>query len=152
MMNEIVILSGKGGTGKTSLIACFTMLAEGSLVIADCDVDGPDLHFLLKPQVQEKHEFLASKMASMASIDLELCSRCGLCSEHCRFEAIADNFTSTLWPVRAVDCARTSVLSARSPWRMSFLDTGFALLPGVGPWFTRVSALVRLTRGNWSAK
>ena len=90
MMNEIVILSGKGGTGKTSLIACFTMLAEGSLVIADCDVDAPDLHFLLKPQIQEKHEFLASKMAS---IDLDLCSRCGLCSEHCRFEAIADNFT-----------------------------------------------------------
>ncbi len=90
MMNELVILSGKGGTGKTSLIASFAVLAGGSLVTADCDVDAPDLHFLLQPQIQEKHEFIGSKLAS---IDLDLCSRCGLCSEHCRFEAIGDDFT-----------------------------------------------------------
>lgn len=86
-MKEIVVISGKGGTGKTSLVASFASLvaSASSLVLADCDVDAPDLHLLLHPQVRESHEFRASRKAS---IDAGKCTGCGLCEAHCRFDAI----------------------------------------------------------------
>lgn len=90
MMKELVILSGKGGTGKTSLVASLAVLAGDKLVTADCDVDAPDLHFLLEPQVQEEHEFISSQQAN---IDPEICVRCGQCAQHCRFGAITDDFS-----------------------------------------------------------
>jgi MinD superfamily P-loop ATPase len=88
MIKEITVLSGKGGTGKTSVTACFAVLAE-NVVVTDCDVDAPDLHMLLKPEVLEKQEFKSSKVAI---IDEERCVQCGKCEENCRFGAI-DNFT-----------------------------------------------------------
>jgi MinD superfamily P-loop ATPase len=88
MVKEITVLSGKGGTGKTSITACFAALAE-NVVVTDCDVDAPDLHILLKPKILEKQEFKASRVAI---IDEERCVQCGKCEENCRFGAI-DNFT-----------------------------------------------------------
>lgn len=85
-MKEIVVLSGKGGTGKTSIVASFAALAQ-SKVLADCDVDAADLHLLLKPKVKEKKEFWSGQVAF---IDKEKCTECGLCQELCRFEAIKD--------------------------------------------------------------
>jgi MinD superfamily P-loop ATPase len=85
-MKEIVVLSGKGGTGKTTIVASFAALAQ-SKVLCDCDVDAADLHLLLKPQVKESWEF---RSGQTASIDEKLCTRCGLCQEVCRFEAIKD--------------------------------------------------------------
>jgi len=85
-MKEIVVLSGKGGTGKTSIVASFASLAQ-SKVLADCDVDAADLHLLLKPKVKEKKEFWSGQVAF---IDKEKCTECGLCQELCRFEAIKD--------------------------------------------------------------
>lgn len=86
-MKEIVVISGKGGTGKTSLVASFASLAASTrdIVLADCDVDAPDLHLLLRPQVREVYEFRASRKAS---IDARKCTGCGLCESHCRFDAI----------------------------------------------------------------
>jgi len=84
-VKEIVILSGKGGTGKTSIAASFAVLAS-SKVLADCDVDAPDLHLLLKPVPRESGEFWGM---SKAAIDPRLCTGCGLCAEVCRFGAIA---------------------------------------------------------------
>ena len=84
MVKEITVLSGKGGTGKTSVTACLAVLAKDA-VLTDCDVDAPDLHMLLKPEVLEKQEFKASRVAVM---DEELCVQCGKCEEHCRFGAI----------------------------------------------------------------
>jgi MinD superfamily P-loop ATPase len=85
-MKEIVVLSGKGGTGKTSIVASFASLAR-SKVLADCDVDAADLHLLLKPKTKEEKEFWSGQVAF---IDKEKCTECGLCQELCRFGAIKD--------------------------------------------------------------
>jgi MinD superfamily P-loop ATPase len=83
-MKEIVVLSGKGGTGKTSIVASFASLAK-SKVLADCDVDAADLHLLLKPKVKEEKEFWSGQVAF---IDEDKCTECGLCQELCHFGAI----------------------------------------------------------------
>jgi MinD superfamily P-loop ATPase len=85
-MKEVVVLSGKGGTGKTSLVGSFAALAENK-VLADCDVDAADLHLLLRPEVREQHEFWSGQTAV---IDAAKCTGCGLCQEICRFQAITD--------------------------------------------------------------
>jgi len=84
-MFELVIISGKGGVGKTSITASFAVLAAGDAIIADCDVDAPDLHLLLKPALKEKRDFIGAKKPM---IDATLCRKCGLCARYCRFEAI----------------------------------------------------------------
>jgi MinD superfamily P-loop ATPase len=86
-MKEIVVVSGKGGTGKTSVTACLAVLA-GQSVIADCDVDAADLHLLLAPRVLERHVFRSGHEAVLRAAD---CSRCGVCVDVCRFAAIREN-------------------------------------------------------------
>ncbi|MHA1933696.1 MAG: ATP-binding protein [Candidatus Thorarchaeota archaeon] len=81
--SEIAIVSGKGGTGKTTIAAAFVAIA-GNVVMADCDVDAPDLHILLQPDMNQTDEFISSKVTT---IDKEACTECGLCEEACRFEA-----------------------------------------------------------------
>ncbi|CAD7767217.1 MAG: Electron transport complex subunit RsxB [Candidatus Argoarchaeum ethanivorans] len=85
-MKQITIISGKGGTGKTTLVASFAALAE-NVVIADCDVDAPDLHLLLHPEIVKREEFRGSKVAAM---DKTKCIECGRCEEACRFNAISN--------------------------------------------------------------
>ncbi len=84
MTQELVILSGKGGTGKTSVAASLAVLAREA-VVADCDVDAADLHLVLSPAVRERHEFRAGHEAVVRP---ELCLRCGSCRAHCRFDAV----------------------------------------------------------------
>ncbi len=86
-MKQLTILSGKGGTGKTSITAAFAVLAKNA-VVADCDVDAPDLHMLLHPEVIETKEFKGSKVAV---IDETKCVSCGVCREKCVFEAITND-------------------------------------------------------------
>ncbi|MFQ6053676.1 MAG: 4Fe-4S binding protein [Candidatus Bathyarchaeia archaeon] len=83
-MRQITILSGKGGTGKTTLVASFAALSRNA-VFADCDVDASNLHLLLNPEVERTIEFRGLKLAV---IDQGRCTRCGLCEEKCRFNAI----------------------------------------------------------------
>ena len=83
-MKELVILSGKGGTGKTSLTASFARLAERP-VIADCDVDAANLHLVLAPTLRERHEFFSGHQAVIME---EVCCNCGVCLPECRFGAI----------------------------------------------------------------
>ena len=85
-MRELVVLSGKGGTGKTTIVGSFAALAKGK-VLADCDVDAADLHLLLSPSERQKSEFWSGQVAY---IDEERCTQCGLCQELCRFNAIKD--------------------------------------------------------------
>jgi MinD superfamily P-loop ATPase len=84
-MREIVVISGKGGAGKTSIAGALAHLAENA-ILCDLDVDAPDLHLLLAPQHIEEHAFHSG---NEAIIDPELCTECGTCAELCRFEAIA---------------------------------------------------------------
>ena len=83
-MKEIVVLSGKGGTGKTSITGSFASLAKNK-VLADCDVDAADLHLLLQPSIKQRNDFWSGQTAV---IDEEICARCGLCQRLCRFKAI----------------------------------------------------------------
>ncbi|MEA3296749.1 MAG: ATP-binding protein [candidate division Zixibacteria bacterium] len=83
-MKEIVVISGKGGTGKTSIVASFASLAKKA-VLADCDVDAADLHLLLTPKIKDQRDFVS---AWEAGIDSEKCSGCGECHDVCRFDAV----------------------------------------------------------------
>jgi MinD superfamily P-loop ATPase len=84
VVRELVVLSGKGGTGKTSLVAAFAVLARRR-VVADCDVDAADLHLVLAPRVRERHEF---RSGDEAVIRQEECTGCGDCLALCRFDAV----------------------------------------------------------------
>jgi len=108
-MKELVVLSGKGGTGKTSIVGSLAALAERK-VLADCDVDAADLHLLLNPSVKEQTRFWSGQTAH---IDRDRCIECGLCQDLCRFDAIKDytvdpiscegcGFCSHICPVEAV--------------------------------------------------
>ena len=83
-MKELVIISGKGGTGKTSLAASFAVLA-GNAVVADCDVDAADLSLVLAPEIRVREEFRSGHEAVIRQAD---CVRCGACATYCRFEAV----------------------------------------------------------------
>ncbi|MBN2590726.1 MAG: ATP-binding protein [Sedimentisphaerales bacterium] len=83
-MKELVVISGKGGTGKTSIVASFASLAKNA-VFADCDVDAADLHLILSPQVKQTEDFSGGKQAFIVS---EKCVGCGKCKALCKFGAI----------------------------------------------------------------
>ncbi len=87
-MREIVIISGKGGTGKTSLTAAFAALVKNS-VLCDADVDAADLHLLMQPEVQRRADFMGG---CKALINSDLCTSCGTCIDLCRFSAISEQF------------------------------------------------------------
>ena len=86
-MKQIVVISGKGGTGKTVMSACFASLARNA-VLADVDVDASNLHLLLRPEIQERHVFQSGRKAR---IDAEKCTGCGLCLPPCRFDALFED-------------------------------------------------------------
>lgn len=85
-MKELVVLSGKGGTGKTSLTAAFATLAR-DIVVADCDVDAANLHILLHPEIRESGDFFGGHEARIREED---CISCGLCESLCRFGSITE--------------------------------------------------------------
>lgn len=87
-MKQLVVISGKGGTGKTSITAALAALA-GNAVLADCDVDAADLHLLLQPEILQKEPFYSGETPTFDPVE---CINCGVCIEHCRFNAISDDF------------------------------------------------------------
>jgi MinD superfamily P-loop ATPase len=86
-MKELVVISGKGGTGKTSVTASFSALAQNKVTV-DCDVDAADLHLLLHPEIIETHPF---EGGSIAVIDSQKCTGCNQCVRNCRFNAISED-------------------------------------------------------------
>lgn len=105
-MKEIVVISGKGGTGKTSLVAAFASLAE-NIVLCDADVDAADLHLIMAPKVKVSTEF---QSGHTAVIDRDRCTECGLCRDLCRFDAINEEFE-----VDSVECEGCGVCTYFCP-------------------------------------
>ena len=85
-MKEIVVISGKGGTGKTSITASLAYFGGEDLIIADCDVDAADMHLLMAPDFRKADDFYSGELAY---IDQDVCTKCGKCQDVCRFDAIS---------------------------------------------------------------
>jgi MinD superfamily P-loop ATPase len=83
-IKQLAIVSGKGGTGKTTIAAAFASLANNKVMV-DCDVDAADLHLLLRPRVLKQEKYYGGRSPH---VDLDKCTQCGLCTEVCRFNAV----------------------------------------------------------------
>jgi len=111
-MKQIVVISGKGGTGKTVVTGSLAALAKNKVMV-DCDVDAADLHLLLHPVVKERHEF---RSGQSAVIDSKLCKKCGKCALVCRFGAIKIDFA--IEPFSCEGCALCSHICPHGAIRM----------------------------------
>ena len=121
-MKQITVLSGKGGTGKTTITASFAVLAKNA-VVADCDVDAPDLHMLLHPETIKTQEFKGSKLAL---IDKTKCVECGLCREKCRFDAITEDFTVD--PISCEGCGVCTIICPVNAIKLTERISGHAYI------------------------
>jgi len=111
-VKEIVVVSGKGGTGKTSLVASLAVLA-GRSVLADCDVDAADLHLVLQPEIRETRDFTGGKKAGIIPAK---CSNCGKCYEVCRFSAVIyDKGKNPAYFIDTLSCEGCGVCSHFCP-------------------------------------
>jgi len=120
-VKQIVVISGKGGTGKTVLTASFASLAMNKVMV-DCDVDAADLHLLVRPEIKERHEF---RSGVTARIDRDICQECGKCISVCRFDAISEDFR-----VDAVSCEGCTICSYVCPAGAVVLEENVS-----GEWF-----------------
>jgi len=103
-MKQLVILSGKGGTGKTTIAAALAHLAsqEIAIVLADADVDASNLELVLEPTKLEEQDFWSGKLAV---IDQEMCTACGICADVCRFDAIVEGDAYSVDALSCEGCA-----------------------------------------------
>jgi MinD superfamily P-loop ATPase len=131
-MKEIVVISGKGGTGKTSIAASFACLGGKDLVVADCDVDAADLHLLMQPDFKLSEDFYSGQLAV---IDQDKCTHCGSCAGVCRFQAIT--YSEEEYRVEPLSCegcgycarvcpvnAITNQTRKAGQWYISTIKTG----------------------------
>lgn len=121
---ELTIISGKGGTGKTTITAAFASLAKNA-VPADCDVDAADLHLILKPDIKEEKGFSGLKIARL---NLEACTQCGKCVEHCRFEAIEQNDAVEIIDERCEGCGVCEFVCPTDAIELVDRDSGFSYI------------------------
>jgi MinD superfamily P-loop ATPase len=135
-MKELVVISGKGGTGKTSIVASIASLARDK-VLADCDVDAADLHLILNPEIKSRQDFYGGKIAVL---DKDACTECGKCIELCRFGAISD-----IYEVDLLSCEGCGVCAYFCPSQAIEMVEKIA-----GKWFvsdTRYGPLVHAKLG-----
>jgi len=135
-MKQIVVISGKGGTGKTVITAAFASLAKNK-VMADCDVDAADLHLLLQPKIKQRHAF---RSGLSALIDKKICQQCGKCIAACRFNAISGGFV-----VDRISCEGCGFCSHVCPAGAIKIEENLC-----GEWFisdTRFGAMVHAKLG-----
>jgi len=119
-MKQLLVISGKGGTGKTTLVSAFSSLADEK-VISDCDVDAADLHLVLDPEVESQEEFYGDKEAIK---DDEQCTDCGVCREYCRFDAIDENYE--IDPYRCEGCGVCAHVCPEDAIRMEDTLSGYS--------------------------
>jgi MinD superfamily P-loop ATPase len=151
-VKQLAVLSGKGGTGKTTITASFAVLAHNA-VVADCDVDAPDLHMLLHPRTFKTQEFRGSKLAK---IDETKCTKCGLCQQKCSFNAITESIQ--IDPISCEGCGVCSfvcptnaiVLTERVSGQAYLSETkyGFMAHALLSPGESNSGKLVTLVRQN----
>lgn len=135
-MKEIVVISGKGGTGKTSITASFSILGAKDLIAADCDVDAADMHILLKPDLGKSQDFYSGEAAS---IDQTKCIACDKCAQVCRFNAI--DVKDKKYSVNVLNCegcgycarvcpvgAITNISQKVGVWYISNTRAGFTMV------------------------
>jgi MinD superfamily P-loop ATPase len=149
---ELCVLSGKGGTGKTSLVGALAALVPNKILV-DCDVDAPDLHLLLAPKVQSREPFMGGRKAAIIP---QLCTECGRCREVCRFEAISTGFKVD--PISCEGCgvcvhfcsfgAIEFPLSRCGEWFISETRFGDLVHAQLGPGQENSGLLVSLIRGK----
>ncbi len=131
-MKEIVIISGKGGTGKTSITASFAVLGGNNVVVADCDVDAADMHLLMQSDFDFSEDFYSGELAT---IDTNNCIRCDACVRVCRFGAISiRNMQYVIDPLSCEGCgycarvcpteAITNKNRLAGKWYISNIKTG----------------------------
>jgi len=109
-MKEILVISGKGGTGKTSITTSLCALGGKDIVAADCDVDAADMHLLLKPDFKISRDFYSGELAV---IDPELCTSCDACYVVCRFDSITPG--EDTYKINKIDCEGCSYCSYVCP-------------------------------------
>ncbi|NLB34594.1 MAG: P-loop NTPase [Elusimicrobia bacterium] len=126
-MKEVLVISGKGGTGKTSITAAVAELFD-NILLADCDVDAPDLHMLLKPRIIETDIFMGGKFPI---IDRDLCIKCGTCREVCGFGAISEDIVVD--PLACEGCAVCSWNCPQEAITMIQKEAGRRYYSEVGP-------------------
>lgn len=151
-MKQLTLLSGKGGTGKTTLTASLAVLA-GNAVLADCDVDAPDLHMLLHPEVIKTQEFRGSKLAV---IEKTKCDNCFVCREKCRFDAITEAIKVD--PIACEGCGVCAAICSSDAITMIERVSGYAYISKtkygymahalLGPGESNSGKLVTLVRQN----
>lgn len=117
-MKQIVFISGKGGTGKSTLVSSLSILVQDKM-LADCDVDAPNLHILLKGELIKKADYYGAKEAM---IDTTLCIKCGLCREACRFGAISEEFK--MIPMKCEGCGSCTLVCPQGAIRLDEVKTG----------------------------
>ena len=125
-MKEIVVISGKGGTGKTSVTASFAYLGGKETVVADCDVDAADMHLLLQPDFSNAEDFYSGEVAI---IDQDECIKCGKCADVCRFDAIP--IIDTQYIVQPLDCEGCGYCARVCPTNAITNES-----QNVGQWYT----------------
>jgi MinD superfamily P-loop ATPase len=136
-MKEIVVISGKGGTGKTSVTASLAVLGGESLVVADCDVDAANLHLLLTPEIQYREDFYSGKEAE---INPRICTDCGNCAEVCHYGAILKPTDTGQWIIDKKRCEGCGYCSHVCPAYAITLSSAYS-----GEWFrskTRTGGLM----------
>ncbi|MCR4435783.1 MAG: ATP-binding protein [Clostridiales bacterium] len=117
-MKQVVFISGKGGTGKSTLVSSLSILVQDKM-LADCDVDAPNLHILLKGKVLKKDDFFGAKEAI---IDSSTCIRCGLCRKTCRFGAINEEFEVN--PMKCEGCGACTLVCPQEAIVLEEVKTG----------------------------
>ena len=145
-MKEMVVISGKGGTGKTSIVGSFAALAKNA-VLADCDVDAADLHLLLVPDTKQTQDFVGGKLAAVV---VEKCVGCGQCREVCNFDAVrldgrGNDIVEKTYLIDPVSCEGCGVCAHFCP--VDAIEFGDAVN---GQWFiseTRFGAMVHARLG-----
>src|SRR4030043_616067 len=91
-IKQLALVSGKGGTGKTTIAAAFAALAKNKVMV-DCDVDAADLHILLQPKILTQEKYFGGRSPH---VDQEKCTQCGLCTDVCRFNAIDNGVVNSI--------------------------------------------------------